>query len=448
MRSLQRRVIVGGVIWAVVATVIGAVALSAIFTQVADRRFNQILLEKHTQVLVAFATAGAPNDVENFLLNPAYDRVYSGEYWQITNATGDRTTSPSLFDAQLAEKDEAVFWESQGPNGIVRGYSERIELDDNTVWLVSVASSLSGLVAERAEMRRNVVLAFGLVGALGIAGAALLTTVLVAPLRQLREDVTHRWDAGNSLDPMAYPTEVAPLVTDINDLIARNGLIVERGRRQAADLAHALKTPSAALRNELSGLSRTVNGTAPLFEALDRIDAQITRSLARMRAATAAQSIHAQTDVANSIARMERLFQSMPAANDKVFVVTSIEATVGVDAQDLEEMLGNLLENAFKWCRKEVHLTVSRAEQTIEVSIEDDGPGIEAKQRKKVLDEGARLDTSMPGTGLGLSIVNDLAHAYGGDFDLAASEALGGLRCTLRLSERPRQASEQHVLHA
>ena len=447
MRSLQRRVIVGGFLWAVLATLIGAVALSAIFSQVADRRFNQTLLERHTQVLVAFATIGTPDQIENLLINPVYDRVYSGEYWQITSATNDRITSPSLFDTQLADTGEADFWESQGPGGMVRGYSERVELDDKTVWSVSVASSLSGLVAERAEMRRNVALAFGLVGALGIAGAALLTTVLVAPLRQLREDVTHRWDSSKALDPLTYPTEVAPLVTDINELIARNSLIVERGRRQAADLAHALKTPSSALRNELSRLSRTVDGTTPLFEALDRIDAQIIRSLARMRAATAAQAVHVQTDVANSIARMERLFHAMPDAQGKIFDVKSMDVLVSIDAQDFEEILGNLLENAFKWCSDEVHLSVSRSEHTIDISIEDDGPGVAAKQRKTVLDEGARLDTSVPGTGLGLSIVNDLVHAYGGQFELATSEILGGLRCTLRLSETPLQVAEPEALH-
>ena len=440
MRSLQRRVIFGGALWAVLATIIGAVALSAIFSQVADRRFNQILLERHMQILVALATAAAPEQIEGFLINPVYDRVYSGEYWQITSAANERFTSPSLFDTELAETETSEFWEGQGPNGLVRGYSEQIELDDKTVWTVSVASSLNGLVAERTEMRRNVVLAFGLVGALGILGAALLTTVLIAPLRQLREDVTHRWDTEKSLDPLRYPTEVAPLVSDINELIARNNTIVERGRRQAADLAHALKTPSSALRNELTCLSRTVDGTAPLLEALNRIDAQITRSLARMRAANAAQAVHVQTDVARSITRMERLFRSMPDVEGKVFEVNLIEAVVSINAQDLEEMLGNLLENAFKWCRNEVHLSVSQLEDSIEISIEDDGPGIAEKQRKTVLDEGARLDTSVPGTGLGLSIVSDLAHTYGAQFELGKSAKLGGLLCTLQLSEKPLQS--------
>lgn len=117
-----------------------------------------------------------------------------------------------------------------------RGYIERIEVDDKTIWTVSVATSLSGLVAERSETHRNVGLTFRLVGALGILGAALLTTVVIAPLSQLREDVMHRWDSDKSLDLSMYPAEVNPLVSDINELIARSSAIVERGRRQAANL--------------------------------------------------------------------------------------------------------------------------------------------------------------------------------------------------------------------
>ena len=435
MRSLQRRVVIGGLIWAVLTTIIGAVALGAIFNQVADRRFNQALLERHTQVLVALASAGSGEFVEDYLIDPVYDRVYSGRYWQITDQVGNRLTSPSLFDVEFVEPGEAGFWEITGPDGMVRGYSERIELDNGSTWLVSVALSLRDLVADRAEMLRNVTLAFGFVGALGIACAALLTTVLVAPLRQLREDVKHRWDSNGSLKPEAYPSEVAPLVTDINTLIARNSTIVDRGRRQAADLAHALKTPTSALRNELMRISQSLDGTAPLFDALDRVDAQITRSLARMRAATAADAVNTQTDVSRSISRLERLFRTMPVAEGKTFEVHPIEATIGVDAQDFEEMLGNLLENAFKWCRQHVRLSAHKSGQGIIVMIEDDGPGIPEKQRKSVLKEGTRLDTSVPGTGLGLSIVNDLAQAYGAEFELSKSDGLGGLCCTLRLSE-------------
>lgn len=437
MRSLQRRVIVGGIVWAVLATLIGGFALSTVFDQIADRRFNDILRERHVQVVVALGNVQSPDEIETLLTEPAYQRTYSGRYWQISGDDGAILTSPSLFDAELPRAASALrgamIWEGNGPFGAVRGLQERITLGDGSVWTVSVAESLEALEAERSEMRRSVAVAFGFVGLLGVASAALLTTVLVAPLRRLGNDVRHRWDSGNELSPDAYPTEVAPLVTDINELIARNHDILKRGRRQAADLAHALKTPSAAMRNHLTALDQGAESIAPLVDALDRIDGQIARSLARMRAATAEGAAHFRTDVRRSVERMERLFRSLPEAEGRAFEVASVPATAVIDAQDLEEILGNLLENAFKWCRDTVALSVEKDLSMVRIRIEDDGPGIAEAQRKAVLQEGTRLDTSVPGTGLGLSITNDLANAYGGGFELGRSERLGGLCCLVSI---------------
>ena len=435
MRSLQRRVIIGGLIWAVLATIVGAFALVSVFNQIADRRFNEALLDQHIQLIVALANAGSPDDLEAFLALPAYQRVYSGRYWQINRDGFALSTSPSLFDFELPISDpfENGFWEGAGPQGPVRGYTETVVADDGTTWVATVATSLNALASERQEMQRNVTLAFGFVAVLGVACAALLTTMLLAPLRKLRHDVVHRWDSGKPLRPEDYPTEVAPLVADINGLIERNRKIHDRGRRQAADLAHALKTPSSALRNELVALSRRVGGTEQMFEALDRIDGQITRSLARIRAASAAEVVDVRTDVAVSLARLERLFRVSADMNDTAFEMHSVEGTVAVDRRDFEEMLGNLLDNALKWSTRAVRLTAYFADGFVVVAVEDDGPGIDEKQRGAVLEEGARLDTSVPGTGLGLSIVNDLSQAYGGTLELSVSEELGGLKCTLRL---------------
>lgn len=437
MKSLQRQVIVGGIVWAVLATLIGSVAVTTVFDQIADRRFNEILGERHLQVIVALANVQSPEDIETFLNEPAYERVYSGRYWQITGATGEIFTSASLFDSELPPQMEAAgsksLLEGKGPEGPVRVLSEGLILDDGSVWTVSVASSLASLAEERSEVRRNVALAFGFVGLLGIVGAVLLTSVLVRPLRKLSKDVRHRWESENALVAKDYPVEVAPLVEDINELIERNRDILSRGRRQAADLAHALKTPSAVLRNQLEALRENVDGTDPLFEALDRVDAQIARSLARMRAATAQGAMHMRTDVDHSVRRMERLFRSLPEAEGKEFKVDSRSAMAVVDAQDLEEILGNLLENAFKWCRNSVHLSVEPADGHVDLVIEDDGPGIDEEHRDSAIQEGQRLDVSVPGTGLGLAITNDLAKAYGGTLTLDRSASLGGLSCRISL---------------
>jgi signal transduction histidine kinase len=144
---------------------------------------------------------------------------------------------------------------------------------------------------------------------------------------------------------------------------------------------------------------------------------------------------------------MERLFRSFPEMKDTRFEVSSQDVSAVIDAQDLEEMLGNLLENALKWSKDAVSLRVEVQGASVHILIEDDGPGIAEAQRAAVLEEGMRLDTSMPGTGLGLSIVNDLAKAYGGSLALDHSESLGGLKCRVTLP-KARQKTVAYSLSA
>lgn len=438
MQSLQRRVILGGVIWAVIAILVGGFALLSVFDQIANRRFNALLEERHTQIVVALANSEVPDQIGALLNDPAYQRPYSGRYWQVNGPGGEVIASRSLFDTVLplaeALSPGPAIWTSEGPDGPVRGLRQTITLDDGSRWVVSVAAGVSALQAEREEMRMSVAIAFGFVGVLGIGAAALLTSLILKPLRKLSDDVVHRWDSGKPLDVGDYPSEVAPLVADINQLIERNREVIAQGRRQAADLAHALKTPSAALRNELISISRKVDGTASLFDALDRIDAQITRSLARMRAVNASKVVNLRTDLGNSVTRLRRLFGALP---DTAEASITVEAPVGIevaaDSQDVEELLGNVIENAVKWCDAQVVISTEVAGDMAVVRIEDDGPGIELDHRETALKAGMRLDTAVPGTGLGLSISSDLAHAYGGSLELGASDRLGGLAVSVRL---------------
>ncbi len=444
MHSLRRRAILGGSLWAVLCVMIGVVALYSFFDSLTQRRFDQTLSERHLQVVIALSNSGGDAELmTRFISDPVYERPYSGRYWQANGPDGDILASRSLFDATFDEAAEAQpeqeYWIGAGPNGPVRGLRQRIRLEDGSPWVVTVADSLAALVAERQAIRRSLLLTFGLVGALGIAGAMLQTLVVVRPLRKLREDVAHRWDLETSIDPGNYPEEVAPLVEDINTLLARNREIVERGRRQAADMAHALKTPSAILRNELESLNLKAVDVSQAQEALNRIDAQLQRSLARIRAANSGASMQQrQTNLARSVDRLAKLFRSMSDFGSKQLDVSvPRDLTVPIDAQDLEEVLGNILENAARWSRSRVSVTSRGNGDVVELLIEDDGPGIPEPDRREALRSGGRLDMSVPGTGLGLAIADDLLQAYGGAMTLQTSETLGGLKVTISIARKP-----------
>jgi signal transduction histidine kinase len=440
MRSLRTRTILGAVIWAVASTVVGAIALTSILQAAAERRFDQALAQRHLQLIVALGTIGGPAEgIDLYLPDPAYGRTYSGRYWQITGADGAVVASRSLFDATLAGAPPATsgtaLWEGTGPDGPIRGLRQEITLDDGSVWAVDVAESLTGLRAEQASLGRSVTLSFALVGALGVAGALLLTTAILRPLGRLQGDLARRSESGTALEPENYPAEVAPLVAEINELILRNQSVVERARRQSGDLAHALKTPSAALRNELERLSGKGSDVDEALHALGRIDQQIGRSLARFRAESSRGTVRLSTDVAQSRDRILRLFRSMPDAQALTFDLP--EAAPGLyaaaDAQDVEEILGNLVENAVKWAEGRIRVTLAREGAEVRIVVEDDGPGIPEADRERVTGSGFRLDTAKPGTGLGLAIVSDLVTAYGGRLTLDASDDLGGLRVSAAL---------------
>ena len=434
MLSLRARAWISGGLSALVVIAGGTLLLYSFINQRVLERFDRTLAERHTQVVVALSNV--PNDPERLgelIFDPVYQTPFSGRYWQVTGPDGQTYTSASLFEATLPERTDTseslTVVDTVGPESEqLRTAHQLITLEDGSKWSVTVADSRSELIAERLEVRRSLIGAFGLVAVLGFLTVLLQTSAIVRPLEKLRKDVAARWDGDEQLVEADYPQEVAPLVGDINTLLQRNRDIVQRSRRQAADLAHALKTPSAILRNELQALSENSHDMDRALDALDRMDAQLGRSLARVRMANSGETTFARTDLSNSVDRLSRLFGAM-AKRDGKHLTSLCEPNLGirVDAQDIEEVLGNLLDNALKWCRHSITLRVQQVPQGIELVIEDDGPGIAEKDRNEAVQSGGRLDTSKPGTGLGLAIAIDLLQVYDASLRLEQSGPLGGL---------------------
>ena len=445
MQSLRKRAWLSGGLTALAAVAIGTVLLYSYLGHKAQERFDRTLTDQHTQLVVALSnTADDPERLGELMLDPAFDSATSGRYWQVVGPGGEIYTSASLFDAVLplaAPGASLNVTDALGTDGErLRIAEQLITLEDGSVWTVSVAESLAGLDADRAETRQSLVLAFALVAGVGLAGTLIQIAIILRPLEKLRQDVNQRWERDETLNASDYPEEVAPLVTDINTLLQRNRDIVGRSRRQAADLAHALKTPSAILRNELSQLGADGHAVDRALGALGRLDAQLARSLARIRMSNTGEASFSRTDLSATVTRFARLFGKMAERDGKhIDVACDPDLVVRVDPQDLEEVLGNLLDNALKWCRTRVVITARKVSGGTELLVEDDGPGIPATDRAAAVEPGGRLDTSKPGHGLGLSIVGDLVTAYGGSMDLADAPDLGGLqvRVTLPSSAAP-----------
>ena len=440
MGSLRRRILINAVAAAALSVAVVSIALFAYIDAVTLKRFDRVLEDRHTQLVVVLSDdAQDPAALEKGLIDPAYQRPYSGRYWQVKAPDGTVYTSPSLFGATLVAPmpptDRLGRWTGPSPNGgQLRGMQQRITLGNGSVWTVTVAETLTSLLAERYETRKSLLIAFGIVAAFGLLSAWLQVAVVLRPLGRLREEVATRWDRGARLDPNDYPSEVAPLVSDIDVLLARNRETVARARRQASDLAHALKTPAAIVRNELVTLQEHGRDVGPALEALGRLDAQLRRSLARMSAIHSAEGVGGPIHVAPTLDRLSRLFGAMCARQGKTLEVANApDLQVWMDRQDLEEVLGNLLDNALKWGRTTIRLSAISEPGGAVLCVEDDGAGIPEAERARVLESGARLDVSVAGTGLGLAIVSDLVSAYGGRLELSTSVRLGGLIAAVHL---------------
>jgi signal transduction histidine kinase len=233
----------------------------------------------------------------------------------------------------------------------------------------------------------------------------------------------------------AYPIEVQPLVTDLNDLLSDREQRVARALTKAGDLAHGLKTPLAILNQHAERAKRA--GQTELSDAItqqvERMRRQVDYHLAQARASASGPNSGARSHVATSADALARTMMTLHAARGlQIAVDVPHEHFVRAQREDLEEMLGNLIDNACKWARSAVQIRSHWQSGLIEIVVDDDGPGLEASLREKVLRRGVRVDEASPGSGLGLAIVADLVELYSGSIELTAS-AQGGLRAILRL---------------
>jgi signal transduction histidine kinase len=272
---------------------------------------------------------------------------------------------------------------------------------------------------------------------LAILGVALVLAMVLQvrlglrPLDRLRRAVADVRAGRRELLPNEQPREIEPLVSELNALLDENAANLERARRHVANLAHGLKTPLATL-----GVALPKNGerATELHSLVDTMERRIRHHLGRARMAVLSGPVRARTLLRPRIADLGEVLKKINAHKTITFVSETPEGlAIACEPQDFDEMLGNLLENAFRWSKTRVEVSVVCTDQRqVLIFVHDDGPGLKESELTQAIQAGKRLDESVPGFGFGLPITRELAELYGGDLDFCRSP-LGGLRVTLRL---------------
>ncbi len=396
---------------------------------------------------------GAPTAPTN-LYEPLFEVTHSGWYWQITpldDKTATRLVSPSLATATLpspaakgvsADATGARWMKAKGPTGEPLRLVEVIDTlghePDTPRYSIVVAGPQDWLDHLVANFR------YRLTTALALAGIGLVAVTLfqvrfgLLPLRQIEGGLSAiRSGAATTLEG-ELPAEIEPLQSELNALIRSNQDIVDRARTQVGNLAHALKTPLAVITNEARG-EQTKLGSK-VAEQAQIMSESVKHYLDRARMAARVNVIGRVTPVAPVITPLVRALERIHhEKNVKITVDCPADARFQGERQDLEEMLGNLLDNACKWARHTIELTVEvnpvtgrTPQRRLAITVADDGPGLTDAQRAKIGKRGLRLDETKPGSGLGLSIVMDLAQSYRGTCALAQAPS-GGLAAHLDL---------------
>ncbi len=450
--SIAARLFFSAAVLSTAILFIAGVGLSALYRKAAESRFDESLGVYLRALVADIASPSEENRPESFDVGePRFEIALSGWYWQITRLDSknpDIKSSRSLFAARLPRlADNGI---AAGVGGARKGYVtgpddrrlrmvERvIDAGDQGLYLVQVAATTAPMESEIAGFEIALVITFTLLAAALVGSTALQLHYGLEPLRRLQEAVAAIRRGQGEKIAGDFPPDIAPLASELNLLLAANREVVERARTQVGNLAHALKTPLSVIINEAAADKGALSAKVREQAAIMRD--QVTYYLDRARAAVRVGVLGNMADVALITAALVRTFGRIYRDRGITFsVAVKDRVRFKGERQDLEEMIGNLVDNAGKWARHAVAIEIapvtaadSEAQAFFRVVIDDDGVGLAPELREAAMRRGRRLDETRPGSGLGLSIVVDLAALYGGALKLDASP-LGGLRAELEL---------------
>jgi signal transduction histidine kinase len=451
--SLALRLFLSATAWTVIILLVTGVVLSSLYRQAVERAFDR-RLGVYLRTLVA--DIASPEEAgEKFpqsLGEPLFELPLSGWYWQVTRVDPSKTevrSSRSLWDGGLPHlRDQGIPASADGSRaGYVGGPEDQrlrlvernVDLGDEGHYLVAIAGDAAEISDETRSFDQALIITFSILTAVLLLTTTFQVRFGLAPLKRITDGLAAIRSGSAERLTGKFPEEIAPLARETNALIETNREIVERARTHVGNLAHALKTPLSVMVNEA-----TAHGTEPfgrkILEQADIMRDQVARHLERARLAAGLTVVGSVTQAAPVVTALARTMEKIHRDKNLTIDVHADEtAQFQGERPDLEEMVGNLVDNACKWATSRVAIEVVRERpdaaserQVVRVIVDDDGRGLSPSEREQVAKRGRRLDETKPGSGLGLSIVLELAGLYGGGLTLGTAP-LGGLRAELVL---------------
>jgi signal transduction histidine kinase len=445
--TVAGRLFLSAALWSLTVLALAGFALTAVYRSAAEKALDERLGVYLKAIVADVAAPGEDAKLTPGQLGePQFELTRSGWYWQVTRLDADPPSlraSRSLFAARLPRLTPP-----ESPAGEARGYVagpdnqrlrilERvIDVGDEGRFLVQVAADAAEVDAQVRGFEWALAFTFALLAAALLASTALQVRYGLEPLRKLRDGVIAIRRGEAEKIGGDYPRDIAPLADELNLLVDANREVVERARTQVGNLAHALKTPISVLVNEAAAQPSPL--AEKVREQVGLMTHQVSHYLDRARAAARAASIGSATDVEPILAGLVRTFQKIGREGCVFAYAAPADLRFRGESQDLQEMVGNLVDNAAKWANGRVFISAQAVpahegeRRFMTLFVDDDGPGLAAEQRGEATRRGRRLDETKPGSGLGLSIVTELADLYGGVLTLEDSP-LGGLRARLTL---------------
>ena len=373
----------------------------------------------------------------------------SGWYWTVslvsdpsqpvlhsTSISGDKLELASLEAVPFNDNSQRTYTVEDANGADIQRLEGQFQLtDEGPTYQLMVSGSLADVDKEVSDFNSDLWRYFLLLGVSSMAAPYFVSRFGLKPLDETREALFDVREGKAEKLSGNYPKEIQPLANEINALISANRSIVDRARTQVGNLAHGLKTPLAVIQNEIHKPSR--NTKAIVGEQTELMKSQVQTYLDRARIAAQREVVNSRTNVSKVLERLVRVMNKLNPSIQFDLVEQRTGLEFKGEQQDLEEIVGNLLENAARFARSNVKIELSRSvksgyEGFLQIEIHDDGPGLSEDQMQKALKRGIRLDETNPGSGLGLSIVRDIAVEYKGEFYLGKSDA-GGLLATIIL---------------